>query len=116
MQPTRVKLCFDDGLVDEDYKRSWFMVPPQAQVISDISYAVVEQFDLQKKCPGGILLKLDDAVLPLRASVALIRPDETLSYVHMKPLTPRVSKQNKRKLEEKEEPPGLLSFFYFNSR
>jgi len=80
--PKRVKVIFDDSISNIDpnlYQKSWLLIPDNLKLISDLCYAVLQQFQLQKACPNGINLYLEDCMLPATQDVALVRENDTIS-------------------------------------
>ncbi|KAF8015607.1 hypothetical protein BT93_H1200 [Corymbia citriodora subsp. variegata] len=66
----RVRLSFDDRRIlskpqrKEGLKRSWILLKPHHETISDLASHVAHAFDLWDSCPNGLVLSMDGYVLP----------------------------------------------------
>lgn len=76
----RIKLFFKKGLVDEEYKKVWYMVPHHAMLVSDLHYSIVEDFQLQKVCKYGLNLTLEGFLLVPSQSVQILRDNDIIRY------------------------------------
>ncbi|KAL9267909.1 Coilin-like protein [Drosera capensis] len=89
--PIRLRLLFDGGgggeknilskaQRREGLKRSWMLLKPQQQhaSISDVVSHIVDAFRLRDSCPNGILLSMDDFVLPPFESTAILKDKDLI--------------------------------------
>ncbi len=75
----RIKLEFDSS-IHINYPRVLFLVPPQTNFICDLAYAIIQEFKLQKQCPSGIRLKIQDYLMMPSHSIQLIHHDAPVTY------------------------------------
>jgi hypothetical protein len=77
----RLRLAFEDGLVDETLTKSWTLVPSSAKTIGDLAYFILESFHLMKTCNRGLTLLLDSFALPPSQTLDLIQTTDVVEYV-----------------------------------
>lgn len=70
---TRIKLNFSKDIFDDDRNKVWFLLPDGCKYISDLHYAIINEFDLQKKCKHGLKIKMDDHILLPNQSILILR-------------------------------------------
>ncbi|XP_030545044.1 coilin isoform X1 [Rhodamnia argentea] len=94
MDGVRVRLSFEDRHIlsksqrKEGLKRSWILLKPQHDTISDLASHVVHTFDLWDSCPNGLVLSMDGYVLPHFESTSILK-DKDIVGVKMKQGTSR---------------------------
>jgi len=111
MDSLRIKLQFDVGLIKDEFDKAWFVVPKSTRIISDLSYSIIEQFDLRRSCTNGVLLKLDGFCLLPNQTIGLVREGDLLT-VHRREGYDESSESaadskrdtKKRKRESEDEP------------
>ena len=68
MEATRLRVVFEDRHIlsesqkSEGLKRSWLLLKPQHDTISDLSSYVAHIFDLHRSCPHGIKLSVSSVL------------------------------------------------------
>ncbi|XP_059657823.1 coilin isoform X2 [Cornus florida] len=85
MDSVRLRLAFEDRHIlsksqkSNGLKRSWLLLKPQLETISDLSSHLIDVFDLDRSCPNGILLSMDGFVLPLFESTSILKDKDIIS-------------------------------------
>ncbi|XP_047327527.1 coilin-like [Impatiens glandulifera] len=85
MGTIRLRVSFEDRHIlsklqkSERLKRSWLLLSPQHKTISDVSYYLIEAFQLAHTCPNGIVLSMDGFVLPPFESVGILNDKDVIS-------------------------------------
>lgn len=74
----RIKIDFASDIFDDERKKVWFLLPDGCKYISDLHYAIINEFDLQKKCKNGIKVLMDDHILLPNQSISILRDDDLL--------------------------------------
>ncbi|XP_074576276.1 uncharacterized protein LOC141832791 isoform X4 [Curcuma longa] len=74
----RLRVEFDDHLLTESQKsegfvRCWLLVRPDFTTVSDVAAHILRTFALDGTCPDGIILSMDDFVLPLFESTSIFK-------------------------------------------
>ncbi|GAU34262.1 hypothetical protein TSUD_365600 [Trifolium subterraneum] len=75
----RLRLLFDDRRIlskskkKEGLKRCWFLLKPNLTTISDLTSHLQNLFRLNRTCPDGITLSMDDFVLPSFESTCILK-------------------------------------------
>ncbi|KAH7684943.1 coilin protein [Dioscorea alata] len=81
----RIRLVFDDrhlltkGHRSESLRRCWCLLTPDIATIADLVSHISRLFDLHRSCPDGVLLFMDDFVLPSFESSSIIRDKDIIS-------------------------------------
>ncbi|XP_030475021.2 coilin isoform X2 [Syzygium oleosum] len=79
MDGVRVRLSFEDRRLlskphrKEGLKRSWVLLKPHHETISDLAAHVVHAFGLWDSCPDGVVLSMDGYVLPPFESTSILK-------------------------------------------
>ncbi|XP_024196820.1 coilin isoform X2 [Rosa chinensis] len=63
-----------DGL-----RRSWILLKPQHRTISDLAAYLLHVFDLHDSCPDGLLISMDEFVLPPFESTCIFKDRDIVS-------------------------------------
>ncbi|XP_042471524.1 coilin-like isoform X1 [Zingiber officinale] len=74
----RLRVEFDDHLLTESQKsegfvRCWLLVRSDFTTVSDVAAHILRTFALDGTCPDGIILSMDDFVLPLFESTGIFK-------------------------------------------
>ena len=68
----RIRLCFDERIeISSSARRSWYEVPPNLSLISDLIAAIVSHFDLDELL--RVCFKLDGFAVPSTQPIAVLR-------------------------------------------
>ncbi|XP_043724742.1 coilin isoform X3 [Telopea speciosissima] len=92
MEAVRLRLLFNDrhllgnSLKLEGLKRSWLLLRPELETISDLASHVAKTFQLEDACPNGIVLSMDGFVLPPFESTHVLK-DKDIIRVKRKGVT-----------------------------
>ncbi|PSR84813.1 Coilin like [Actinidia chinensis var. chinensis] len=84
MEPVRIRVAFEDRHIlsksqrSEGLKRSWLLLKPPHETISDLSSYLLHTFDLYHSCPNGIVLSMDDFVLPQFESTCILKDKDVI--------------------------------------
>ncbi|XP_057497050.1 coilin-like isoform X3 [Actinidia eriantha] len=84
MEATRLRVAFEDRHIlsesqkSEGLKRSWLLLKPQHDTISDLSSYLAHIFDLHRSCPHGIKLSMDGFVLPPFESTCMLKDKDVI--------------------------------------
>ncbi|KAA8533224.1 hypothetical protein F0562_033243 [Nyssa sinensis] len=84
METVRLRLVFEDRHIltklqkSEGLKRSWLILKPEHETISDLSSYLVNIFDLDQSCPNGLLLSMDGFVLPPFESTCILKDKDII--------------------------------------
>ncbi|GMH31110.1 hypothetical protein Nepgr_032953 [Nepenthes gracilis] len=84
METARIRLLFSDGhLLDksqksEGLKRSWLLLKPHHETIYDVASHLLDVYDLHHSCPNGIILSMDDFVLPPFESTTILKDKDLI--------------------------------------
>ncbi|KAF8390521.1 hypothetical protein HHK36_025048 [Tetracentron sinense] len=79
METVRLRLLFDDRHLlsksrkSEGLKRSWLLLKPEHETISDLASQLIFTFDLEDSCPNGLILSMDGFVLPPFESTRILK-------------------------------------------
>jgi len=85
MGTVRLRVEFEDRHIlsksqrSERLKRSWLLLKPPQETISDLSSYLVEVFDLYHSCPNGVILSMDGFVLPPFESTCILKDKDVIS-------------------------------------
>ncbi|GMI87741.1 coilin [Hibiscus trionum] len=85
METARLRLVFEDPDIlsksqkKQGLKRSWLLLKPQHQTISDLTSDLLHIFDLQKSCPAGLILCMDGFALPPFESTCILNDKDIVS-------------------------------------
>ncbi|XP_031130832.1 coilin-like isoform X5 [Ipomoea triloba] len=88
----RIKLIFHGGILSdsqksEGFKKTWLLLKPQHhRTISDLCSHILQLFHLHESCPDGLLLYMDEFVLPPFESTSILKNKDVIS-VKRKPVT-----------------------------
>ncbi|KAJ8438551.1 hypothetical protein Cgig2_024640 [Carnegiea gigantea] len=80
----RLRLMFDDGRIlsksqkKDGLKRSWLLLKPHHQTISDVVSYLLHHFDLYDACPNGIIFSMDGFILPPFESTAILKDGDLI--------------------------------------
>ncbi|KAH7515727.1 hypothetical protein FEM48_Zijuj10G0057100 [Ziziphus jujuba var. spinosa] len=75
----RVRLVFENRSIlsgsqrSEGLKRSWILIKPELEAISDLIDFILRVFDLHDACPNGLVLSMDGFVLPPFESICILK-------------------------------------------
>ncbi|KAE9454151.1 hypothetical protein C3L33_13945, partial [Rhododendron williamsianum] len=85
MDTVRIRVLFEDdghilteSQVSQGLNQSWILLKPQHQSISDLSSYLAHFFDLHRSCPNGIVLSMDDFVLPPFESTSILKDKDVI--------------------------------------
>ncbi|XP_057484962.1 coilin-like [Actinidia eriantha] len=84
MEPVRIRVAFEDRHIlsksqrSEGLKRSWLLIKPPHETISDLSSYLLHTFDLYHSCPNGIVLSMDDFVLPQFEATCILKDKDVI--------------------------------------
>ncbi|XP_038704428.1 coilin-like isoform X2 [Tripterygium wilfordii] len=79
METVRVRILFEDrNILSKSQKklglrRSWILLKPQQETISDLASYLLHIFHLHDACPRGIILSMDSFVLPPFESTSIFK-------------------------------------------
>ncbi|GLT74604.1 hypothetical protein SLA2020_463920 [Shorea laevis] len=86
MEAVRLRLLFEDRYIlsksqrKDGLRRSWILLKPQQhQTISDLSSYILHFFRLHHSCPHGLILSMDDFVLPPFESTCVLNDKDIIS-------------------------------------
>ncbi|GMI70794.1 coilin [Hibiscus trionum] len=85
METARLRLVFEDPNIlsksqkKQGLKRSWFLLKPQHQTISDLTSDLLHIFDLRESCPNGLILCMDGFALPPFESTCIFKDKDIVS-------------------------------------
>ncbi|ONK77632.1 uncharacterized protein A4U43_C02F8830 [Asparagus officinalis] len=81
----RVRVVFDDRKLltkpqrSEGLKRCWLLLRrPSISTISDLASYILTSFNLKLSCPHGLLLSMDDFVLPPFESTSILKDKDII--------------------------------------
>ncbi|EGZ24334.1 hypothetical protein PHYSODRAFT_311370 [Phytophthora sojae] len=108
----RVRLVFADELGRHVLRRRgfsscWYLVPTDAKLVGDLAHALLREFELRRRCPKGLELRLQELPLLATQSIRLVRDDDTI-VVQCPPLEDDVSDSEKASSSESEEETAKL--------
>ncbi|KAH9625352.1 hypothetical protein KSS87_015181 [Heliosperma pusillum] len=80
----RLRLVFNNGVLSKTQKknglkRSWVLLKPHFITICDVVSYILHSFDLHDSCPHGIILLMDDFVLPEFESISILNDKDLVS-------------------------------------
>ncbi|KAA8529651.1 hypothetical protein F0562_034249 [Nyssa sinensis] len=84
METVRLRFVFEDRHILsklqklEGLKRSWLLLKPQHETISDLSSYLLHIFDLDHSCPNGLHLSMDGFVLPPFESTCVLKDKDII--------------------------------------
>ncbi|XP_039018171.1 coilin-like isoform X2 [Hibiscus syriacus] len=85
METARLRLVFEDPNIlsksqkKQGLKRSWFLLKPQHQTISDLTSDLLDIFDLRESCSNGLILYMDGFVFPPFESICILKDKDIVS-------------------------------------
>ncbi|KAF3431175.1 hypothetical protein FNV43_RR25905 [Rhamnella rubrinervis] len=62
----------------EGLKRSWILLKPELEAISDLADCILRVFDLEDVCPNGLVLSMDGFVLPPFESACILKDKDVI--------------------------------------
>ncbi|GMF41305.1 unnamed protein product [Phytophthora fragariaefolia] len=79
----RVRLVFADDvgrhvLRRRGFSSCWYLVPPDAKLVGDVAHALLREFELRRRCPQGLELRLEELPLLATQSARVVRDDDTI--------------------------------------
>ncbi|KAI4317321.1 hypothetical protein L6164_025199 [Bauhinia variegata] len=83
-ETVRLRLVFEDRHMlsktkkKEGLKRCWVLLKPQHNTISDLVAYLLYTFGLHRTCPNGIILFMDDFVLPPFESTCILKDKDVI--------------------------------------
>ncbi|KAG5522008.1 hypothetical protein RHGRI_034279 [Rhododendron griersonianum] len=96
MDTVRIRVLFEDdghilteSQVSQGLNQSWILLKPQHQSISDLSSYLAHFFDLHRSCPNGIVLSMDDFVLPPFESTSILKDKDVIRKKKKRTVAPR---------------------------
>ncbi|GAB4840479.1 hypothetical protein Ancab_021248 [Ancistrocladus abbreviatus] len=84
MELVRIRTVFGDGDIlsksqkSDGLKRSWLLLKPQHETISDVISHLLHSFDLHRSCPNGLLLSMDGFILPPFESTSILKDKDRI--------------------------------------
>ncbi|XAR48119.1 hypothetical protein NMG60_11030835 [Bertholletia excelsa] len=114
MESVRLRVKFEDRQIlnksqrSEGLKRSWLLLKPPHETISDLSAYLTHIFDLYQSCPNGIILSMGGFVLPQFESTSILKDKDVIRVKKKGGLLKIDSEgdgaelENKEKIEEKQ--------------
>ncbi|GFZ00043.1 hypothetical protein Acr_13g0014420 [Actinidia rufa] len=84
MEHVRIRVAFEDRHIlsksqrSEGLKRSWLLLKPPHETISDLSSYLLHTFDLYHSCPNGIVVSMDNFVLPQFESACILKDKDVI--------------------------------------
>ncbi|GAB4829263.1 hypothetical protein Ancab_018930 [Ancistrocladus abbreviatus] len=84
MEPLRIRVVFGDSDIlsksqkSDGLKRSWLLLKPHHETISDVVSHLLHSFDLHDSCSGGLLLSMDGFVLPPFELTAILKDKDII--------------------------------------
>ncbi|XP_072962465.1 coilin-like isoform X1 [Typha angustifolia] len=78
-EPVRIRLLFEDRHLltkaqrSEGLRRCWFLLPPELATVADLADHVARRFCLRSAPPDGLILLMDEFVLPSFESTCIFR-------------------------------------------
>lgn len=83
-KPSRVRVVFDNKVlnkyqVSEGFECCWVSLKPDIKKISDLQLHVQRSFSLDKKCPNGVVLYVNDFILPPFESTRMLNESDIIS-------------------------------------
>ncbi|XAR64478.1 hypothetical protein NMG60_11024844 [Bertholletia excelsa] len=85
MDTVRLRVVLEDRhmlskhLKSEGLRRSWILLKPHLETISDLSSYIDQSFELYSTCPNGIILSMDGFVLPPFESTCILKDKDVIS-------------------------------------
>ncbi|TDH65305.1 hypothetical protein CCR75_004959 [Bremia lactucae] len=80
----RVRLVFADEVGRHLQRRCgftscWYLIPSDLKLVGDLSLTVLREFELRKRCPNGLELRLENSPLLATQSIRIVRDSDTIS-------------------------------------
>ncbi|KAE8667234.1 Sphere organelles protein-related, putative isoform 2 [Hibiscus syriacus] len=85
METARLRLVFEDPNIlsksqkKQGLKRSWFLLKPQHETISDLTSDLLDIFYLRESCTNGLILYMDGFALPPFESICILKDKDIVS-------------------------------------
>ncbi|OAY74735.1 Coilin [Ananas comosus] len=82
--PVRVRVVFDDRRMltrsqrAEGLRRCWLLLRPGIATVADLAHHVSRRFRLRRACPDGLVLSMDEFVLPSFESTCIFRDKDII--------------------------------------
>ncbi|ETM50021.1 hypothetical protein L914_05852 [Phytophthora nicotianae] len=79
----RVRLVFADDVGRHVQRRRgfsscWYLVPNDVKLVGDLAHALLREFELRKRCPKGLELRLEELPLLATQSIRIVRDNDTI--------------------------------------
>ncbi|CAA7395881.1 unnamed protein product [Spirodela intermedia] len=84
MEPLRVRVVFEDRHVlsksqrRQGLRRCWVLLRPEMDTVAALASHIIRSFDLQETCPRGLLLSMDQFVLPPFESTEIFKDKDVI--------------------------------------
>ncbi|XP_059448133.1 coilin isoform X2 [Corylus avellana] len=84
MESVRVRLEFKrrgvlaESQLTEGLRRTWLLLKPEIECISDLAAYLLHTFNLQESCPNGLVLSMDGFVLPPFESTCILKDKDII--------------------------------------
>lgn len=83
MMDVRVRLVFAEEVgrhVQRKFGLSscWYLVPRDAKMVGDLAHALLQEFELRKRCSTGLELRLEELPLLATQSIRIVRDNDTI--------------------------------------
>uniref|UniRef100_A0AAV1UZ38 Coilin N-terminal domain-containing protein n=1 Tax=Peronospora matthiolae TaxID=2874970 RepID=A0AAV1UZ38_9STRA len=79
----RVRLVFADAVKHHVQRRygfssCWYLLPADMKIVGDLAHALLREFGLQKRCPQGLELMLEELPVLASQSIRIVRDNDTI--------------------------------------
>ncbi|XP_078434605.1 sphere organelles protein-like protein isoform X2 [Wolffia australiana] len=87
MESVRVRVVFEDRRMlskaqrKQGLRRSWLLLRPEIDTVESLVSYIIRTFHLRESCPNGLLLSLDEFVLPSFESIQIFRDGDIVSVL-----------------------------------
>ncbi|KAF1772722.1 Coilin, N-terminal domain [Phytophthora cactorum] len=107
MADVRVRLVFVDDVARHVQRRRgfsscWYLVPSDVKLVGDLAHVLLREFELRKRCPKGLELRLEELPLLATQSIRVVRDNDTI-VIQCPPLEDDKGKRESSSSESEEE-------------
>lgn len=109
----RLRVVFEDRHLltraqkSEGLKRSWILLKPELETISDVISHLTHSFDLHHSCPNGLRISMDGFVLPPFESVRVFKDKDIIRVKKKDGAATHTDQENPLEVIEVEKRPLL---------
>ncbi|KAG3176288.1 hypothetical protein PC128_g17352 [Phytophthora cactorum] len=107
MADVRVRLVFVDDVARHVQRRRgfsscWYLVPSDVKLVGDLAHVLLREFELRKRCPKGLELRLEELPLLATQSIRVVRDNDTI-VIQCPPLKDHKESSSESSSSESEE-------------